>query len=379
MERWIDVRQLAAVAAMFLIAQFAGLLLVYTSLPPQSLSGFASQTAQQGQASVGTLTYVIILAIEIVVIAAILFLVVRSYKGRNFFSIMEAYIILLGGFFFFLILIGDLFPYINNTLLLVVSVVFALSLYLSKRLKRLNFQGFRNIITLISSIGLGTFIGINLGVQFGVIALYAVLGLFAVYDYLAVFVVKFMIPMAKQAANMNLAFMIGSSEMELHPAKRLSEKAYAEKELKSIKDPKLRGMVKGGSIPMVSNIMLGNGDLMLPLLVATGAYSYTANMSLAITIIIGATAGLILTFSIIRKYKIGLPAIPPIFAMISVAMALFYISIGMYAPVLIFALAAALSLLAMYIGVKKAASEVSTSAAGSSSKRVVSSKLKHNA
>ena len=363
MERRIDLRQLVAVASLFMIAQFAGLLIVYTALPPQTLASFASHVAQQqAQTTANSVTYIIMMAIELVVIAAILIFVIRSSKGKNFFMLVEAYIVLLGGYFFFFLLIGDIIPYINATSLTIVSAVLALLLYLSKRSKRLSGQGFRNIVTIISSVGVGTFIGINLGVQLGVLVLYAILALFAIYDYLAVFVLKFMIPLARQAASMNLAFMIGSSEMELHPATKSRTKTYTAKELRAVKDPGLREMIKHGSTPMVSNIMLGNGDIMLPLLVSSGAYAYTANMSLAITIAIGSMVGLIATFWIIRKYRFGLPAIPPIFALVSVALAVFYTIAGSYYLVLVYLAGAALSLLAMYFGVKNAASAASQAA-----------------
>ncbi|MCL5427755.1 MAG: presenilin family intramembrane aspartyl protease [Candidatus Marsarchaeota archaeon] len=353
MERRIDIRQLVMVAALFLIAQFAGLLLVYTSVPPNAIPGLVAQAAQP-QTSASIATYIITIAVEIVIIAAVVMFFVRSYKRRNFFTLMEAYIVLLGSFFFFFILVGDVLPWAGAAIPAALSALFAVAVYLAKRSRRMNTSAFRNVVTIITSIGVGTFIGESMGIQFGVIVLYATLALFAVYDFLAVFVIKFMIPLAKQAVSMNLAFMIGSSEMELRPQAKGKPRSYTAKELRMIKDPGLRRLIKQGNAPTVSNIMLGNGDIMLPLLVASGAYVSTASLSLAITIVIGAAAGLLMNFWIIRKYMLGLPAIPLIFAFVSVSLALFYSLLGAFFLVYIYAGGAVLSIIAMYFGVAKA-------------------------
>ncbi len=355
MERRIDLRQLVAVFSLFLLAQFAGLLLTYVGIPPQSVPGLLSQASQQQSQQASVYTYLWILILEVIAVAAVLVFVVRSYKGRNFFVIAEAYIVLLGGFFFFLLLLGDIAPYANTWLITAASAACAVALYAAKRSKKLNVLAYRNIVTIISSIGVGAFLGLNLGAQFGVLALYAILGIFAVYDYLAVFVLKFMIPLARQAASMNLAFMIGSSELELHPGSTFK---YTKEDLGSIKDRKLRSLISSGNAPAVSNVMLGNGDIMLPMAVAVGSYAYTASISLAMTIALGASIGLMATFWVLRRYKAGLPAIPPIFAFVSLALAVFYISAGISdtGALMIFIAGAVLSLAAMYLAVRRISS-----------------------
>ncbi len=352
MERRIDARQLVAVLTLFLIAQFAGLLLTYTV--PQKLAIITSAQLQSQPQAISPSSYLWIIIAEIIVIALVIMFVVRKSKSRNYFSLVEAYLILLGGFFFFFLLIGNVFQNLNLTYLSLISFACAAALYLAKRRKRFNNPMFRNLVTVITSIGAGVFIGISIGLQFGVLVLYAVLAIFAVYDYLAVFVLKFMIPLAKQAASMNLAFMIGSSELELHP-KTSSRRTYTNEDLKSIKDPYLRSLIKKGNSPAVSSVMLGNGDIMLPMAVASGAYIFTANMSLAITIVLGAAGGLIATFWVLRRYKIGLPAIPPIFAFVSIALAIFSAVTGAYGitVILVFIIGALLSITAMFIAIRK--------------------------
>jgi presenilin-like A22 family membrane protease len=355
MERRIDVRQLTALLTLFMIAQFTGLLLVYVSFPAASLSQLAAQSQQQPQLAASS--YLLIFAAEIVVIILVLMFVVRSSKGKNFFALAEAYIILLGSFFFFLIILSDLFPYLSSVELEVASGLCAIAIYLLKRRKSLNTQTFRNIITILSSIGVGIFIGVSIGSQFGVLVLYAILGIFAIYDYLAVFVLKFMIPMAKHAASMNLAFMIGSSELELHPKTNMKKAQYTAADIKSIKNPSIRKLIKAGNMPAVSSVMLGNGDIMLPLLVSSGAYVFTGSISLALAITVGAIFGLIATFWIIRRYMIGLPAIPPIFAFVSISLAVFYLASGVQDLIIwVYILSAVVSIAAMYFAVRRAGS-----------------------
>ena len=355
MERRIDVRQLVTVLTLFLIAQFAGLLLTFVTFPP-TVAVAASQAAQVQQQAPSAASYIWIIVAEVIIIALVLMFVIRSYKGRSFFTLVEAYIILLGSFFFFFLIIGNILTTINSIALVAISVACAIGVYLAKRSPRFDNQSFRNLVTIISSIGAGVFIGISIGLQFGVLVLYAVLAIFAVYDYLAVFVLKFMIPLAKQAATMNLAFMIGSSELELHPKGSSKARAYTAEELKSIRNQRLRGLIKQGSVPAVSSVMLGNGDIMLPMAVAAGAYVYTTSISLGITIVLGAAVGLIATFWVLRRYRFGLPAIPPIFAFVSIALVIFSLVTGAYGSLLIviFAFGAILSVTAMYLAIRRA-------------------------
>ncbi len=330
-----------------MIALFGGIFLTYISFPSSTV-GLLTQQAQPTQSST---SFLLVFVVEIAVIALILFSL-RGYfhRGKNAFSILEAYIILFGCGFFFFFLLGNLLTSLSFYELIAVSFACALAILIAKRKKEWNTLRFRNLITLVSSIGAGMFIGISIGAEFGVLVLFAILGLFAVYDYLAVFVLKFMIPLAKQASNMNLAFMIGSSEMEFRPSKG-KKNTIKKEELDQIKSGYVRTLIKQGNLPSVSSVMLGNGDIMLPLAVASGAYVYTGNIGLAIMIAVGAAMGLIATFGVIRKYLIGLPAIPPLFAFVSLALALYGFATGFFSLLMsgAFIIIGVFALVVMYV------------------------------
>lgn len=276
-------------------------------------------------------------------------LILRYYRGDLFFKLLEAYIIIFGCFFLFFVLINDIFPSINAVLLSGISLVLALAVFAYK--KKTNKM--RNVITLMTSIGAGVFIGVSIGLSFGFLLLYLLIGVFAIYDYIAVFVLKFMIPLAKEASNRNLAFMIGSSDLELTPGARKAN--LKEVDLSKITDPKVKSLIKQGNVPVVSSIMLGNGDIILPLTLTVGSYAIYGNLFLSTMIIMGSIVGLMVTILLLRKYRVGLPAIPPLFAFISIALVIVFSLSEPFNPLMvaIFAAASVLSIAAMLITLQK--------------------------
>ena len=314
MERKIGTRQIIFILSLFLIAQFIGLLLVIPSYSP-SYSYANNAVPQQG----GSVSFFFWFIIDIIIIILVLMLVLRYYKGNMFFRLLEAYIIIFGSFFFFMTLINDILPAIAIFPLSAISLFISLALLAYK----IKFNKMRNLITLITSIGAGIFIGANIGIGFGFLTLYLLIGLFAVYDYLAVFVLKFMIPFAQEASKRNLAFMIGSTDLELSPSK--SKKRMKKEDLEKIQNPEMRYIAERSGTPSISAIMLGNGDIMLPMTLAVGSYMISGNLFISMMIITGAGAGLIFTIFLLRKYKIGLPAIPPLFAFMSAFLSLAFL------------------------------------------------------
>lgn len=296
-------------------------------------------------------SFVFWLAVDIIIVILMVMLILRYYHGDLFFRLLEGYVVIFGSFFLFSILINDILPTISLIPLSVLSLLLAIFLLAIKG--RYNNPAMRNLITMITSIGAGVFIGISIGVSFGFLILYLLIAAFAIYDYLAVFVLKFMIPLAKEASNRNLAFMIGSSDMELVPGNK--KQRMKEVEISKIKNPEIKAMVKRGSVPVVSSVMLGNGDIILPMTLAVGAYAIYASAFMSIMIIAGAGVGLVVTILLLRRYKVGLPAIPPLFAFISIALAIFSL-ISKPFEILnaaIFATASLLSIIAMLFTLRK--------------------------
>lgn len=344
MERKIGSRQILYILSLFLIAQIIGLLL--TVIAPTSSFVYLSATSTP---NANPVSFVFWLAINIVVIALIIMLILRYFKGELFFKLLEAYIILFGSFFLFFVLINDLSTTINITFLSLISLLLAIAVFAYK--KRTN--KLRNIITLITSIGAGIFIGTNIAQSFGFLLLYLLIGIFAVYDYIAVFVLKFMIPFAKRAAEGNYPFMIGSSDLELSP--HSGKSVLKETELSKITSPKVKQLIKSGNVPVVSSIMLGNGDIILPMTLTVGSYVIYENIFLSMMIVAGSAIGLLATVFLLKKYRVGLPAIPPLFAFISLALMIVFLIAKPFEPltVAIFAVASILSFTAMIFTLMK--------------------------
>jgi presenilin-like A22 family membrane protease len=189
---------------------------------------------------------------------------------------------------------------------------------------------------LTSSIGLGIIIG-----NYGFVLAYVFMFIMAMYDYIAVFVTKHMLILAKAASNENLSLLIGSSNVEVVPRAHADKKVIAElkNELKKnqIKDPVIKEVIESGEMPVLSQIQLGAGDLTLPLVMSVGLFMSMAYFSvptgsaatinvyyLPMVAALGAVAGLIFTMWLLKRYSVALPAIPPLFAVMN-----FFIGFGM--------------------------------------------------
>jgi presenilin-like A22 family membrane protease len=148
------------------------------------------------------------------------------------------------------------------------------------------------------------------------------MALVAVYDYVAVFITKHMIALGRESVNRNLAFMIGTYDVELVPKSYLKAKERGDiiKSLNQTKDDALKRMASVGNMPMPSFSALGTGDLAIPLMLAVSAYMTYLSFFISLTIIFGAALGLIFAMETSKKYNIALPAIPPLFAFASMAL-----------------------------------------------------------
>jgi hypothetical protein len=142
----------------------------------------------------------------------------------------------------------------------------------------------------------------------------------------AVFITKHMIAMAKEMSSRNLAFLIGSTDVEALPKKYLSSSDIRElkKQESKIKDPLVKGLVKEGVFPVVSQVQLGTGDLALPLMLAVSAYISFFSYFAAVMIAVGSAAGMVFTMYLLKRYKVALPAIPPLFAFINLFLAVLF-------------------------------------------------------
>ncbi|HVA83049.1 MAG TPA: presenilin family intramembrane aspartyl protease [Candidatus Aquilonibacter sp.] len=311
----IENRQLVHILVLFLITQFGGLLLaslVFSTSPPVS-------AAVSGGSAINSTTQTLLYFGSILLFALLLLFVIRVYKGELLFRLLEAFAVVSTSFFFFLILLGYFFPTADFIPIGVVSLALAVGIILAKNRK----PSLKNIVVVISSIGLG----VVLGLSFSFAAAFLFLLLIAIYDYVAVFVTKHMIVFAKALSERNLAFLITASDIEVESKSQMQKEEGKEfkkhySEMKKINNPTIQKLIHDGYVPVIAQIQLGAGDLGLPLMFAVSAYSVFANYFLSVVIVAGSAIGLIATMLFLMRYRRPLPAIPPIFAFICIALGL---------------------------------------------------------
>ena len=321
LERKIEARQLVNIISLFLIVQFAGLLLAILTAP--SLQFYVMSGASETTSLEGALLYLI----YIIAAAAVILLVLRVYRGKMMFVLMEGLVVLLATGFVIFDIINILYPGANYYVLVAAAGIITIMLIVAKNMA----PRLRNFVAVTSSIGVGVLIGFN-----GFYLAYFLMLLIAMYDYVAVFVTKHMIAMAKEVSSRNLAFLIGSTDIEAVPKKYLSRADVQEirklEAKQKPKDPFIKGLLSKGVFPMVSQVQLGTGDLAIPLMLAVSAYISFLSYFIAVMVAIGAGFGMVFTMYLLKRYRVALPAIPPIFAFTNLFLALAFMveEISMY-------------------------------------------------
>ncbi len=303
MVKLIEYRQLASILTMFLIVQLAGLLIVFYLVSPAQ--AYIGTTGSGGSVESAALYF-----IAIVLFAVALMVLLRRYRGPLLFKGMEALMVVSASFYLFIIVLSSLFPN-SLTYDLIASIAGAVLLIAAKN----RWLSLQNFTTIVASVGAG----LVLGIYFGFLASYIFMAFVAVYDYVAVFVTKHMIVFAREALRNNLSIMVVSSDVGIVPNGYLKPKeaAMLKKEFKNTHNETLKRLIASGNVPMPSMSALGGGDLIIPLMVAVGAYVSYLNYFFSVVIAIAACFGLVFSMWVSKRYGIGLPAIPPLFAFVS--------------------------------------------------------------
>lgn len=324
--RILDVRQDLKIVTLFMITQFLGLLVatqVYAVTPIVVLQG-TSVNATVG----ASLETAVIYIAAIVAFALLIVLLLGKYKGTKAFLIFEGVVVVYTTFFLFLIVIGELLNLAGQPYLLgaTAQVVLALLMSIALILAKNKWPRLRNMTTILSCIGIGLIIGLYL--DFLTIFIFIII--LAVYDYVAVFITKHMVVMGQTMASMNMAFMIGASDVEGVPAGQLTrqEKETSAKHRQMLKQSygtMVRQLDKQQLSPIIGQRLLGNGDLAVPLMAAVSAYKLFQNFTASMAIILGAVLGLVLTFYILSKYRRPLPAIPPLLLGMSIGLVVYLV------------------------------------------------------
>ncbi len=325
----LDNRQNLRILAIFLIVQFTGLLIatqVYNGLPIQSVKQLSSQAPQYTP-----ITFILTYAGMFTVLTLVLIFLMRRGSSR-ILLVFEALAVLAGSFFLSTWVIG-LLPYYFPQISLLGSAVFQLAvpaiLAISTLIVKYKVPRSRNLVTVISVIGIGMTIGFFIGFMLGLAFMFVL----AVYDYIAVFVTKHMVTMGQEALRMNLALMVVTNEGEALPKSSLTKEQLKNYNMqKQFLDKNYRGTMRQlksrNLIPILMPRGLGNGDMAVPLMLSVAAYTQFLNFTVSIVIIIGAALGLVLTFAILKRYRQMLPAIPPLLFGILVALGAYFLIFG---------------------------------------------------
>ncbi len=249
------------------------------------------------------------------VIAALLILKRQRRHEGLLFGLLEGIVVAFTSFFMFLLLFAFL-PGGYATYAAYFAIASSLMLVALKE----RYPKLRDTATMASSIGVGIVLGLNFGFGYAI----AILAVVAVYDYIAVFNTERMASAARAFSSRNLAFLLSVSDAEPAPGKnntRAESREYAQflKGRHKSENPAFKKVLKSGGVPAVSQISLGEGDLSLPLMSVISAYYTLSSIEISAILMAGSVLGIIATMLLLRRYRRPLPAVPPLFAFISIA------------------------------------------------------------
>jgi presenilin-like A22 family membrane protease len=249
--------------------------------------------------------------------------------NNGFFMVFEAAVVIATSVFFFIALLDLILPACVIGYSVELSVLFSLLLVAIKDMH----QRLRNLVTMVSSIGVGLFMGLYVGFEMAMI----VLSVIAVYDYIAVFVTKSMLKLAGVIDDENMALVISSSHIDIVPESNYSKKEVAEY-LRDLHDdnedgnPVFKRILDMGELPVISQVQLGEGDIGLPLMAIVAAYFTFNNFFISYIILAGSLLGLFAATYTLQRYRRPLPAIPPIFFFIYLSALIALIAFGQILP-----------------------------------------------
>ncbi len=348
MVRRIEFRQQFNILVLFMIVQFAGLLLssmVYTSMQ------ITPNSNAQNNSQINTPSQALWFFVYLILATLIILLFFKFYHGNILYRLLEGFVIVVPSFFVFATIFGYFFPNASIVAVSLISLLISICLVVSKN----KYPQLKNTVVIIASIG----VGLVLGIEFGFSIAYLLVLAIAAYDYISVFITKHMITLAKAATSKNLAFLIGSTDVEVIPRGFFNKKESKEymkykKELEKSRDPIIKKIMKQGKLPLISQVQLGAGDLGIPLMLAISSYRIAYNYFIPVSIAIGGTLGMLFTMYVQKKYLIPLPAIPPLFSFMSLVLGLAFLTVSIKFGIF-FMLMGILILSIFMFGVKRSA------------------------
>jgi presenilin-like A22 family membrane protease len=254
-ESWVSKDAFFILAIIFLTVQTIGLYIAKQLF----LMGMAEPMFGTDINDVSSAFY---LFLAILIVTGIILVILKLRKTRKLLWLIEAMAI----FSTTIIVLGTLIP---NDAIVIAGTILIMGWRYTHRKSIL----FRTFVSMIAITGAGALIGIS----FGILPILAFITLLAIYDIIAVFYTKHMVEIGRQSMDNNYAFTVAI------PTKK-------------------------------HTFELGNGDLVIPLAVASsilvnGAFT---NNGLVAGLCLGASfLGIISSIYMVAVKKIPLPALPP--------------------------------------------------------------------
>ncbi len=253
---WLDKKVFLLLGIVFVIGEGLGLLvannLIALGIKSEPLTGNMNNPLEA-----------IYLIVIILLMTSLILVLLKYKKQRKFLWLFEFLAVFATG----TIVLGSFLPYDDLLVLAIMIIILAV-----RYTHRENIF-IRDFVGIIAIAGAGAVIGIS----FGLIPVILFVILLSIYDFIAVFKTKHMVELGKKVTKQNLAFTIAM------PTKK-------------------------------HTFELGNGDLVIPLIVASSVFAngfFVNNFLVAILCLIGSFIGLVLSIYIVSTKKIALPALPP--------------------------------------------------------------------
>lgn len=325
----LEAHEMVGILALFLIVQFGGLsIAVFTALTGTSGAIIAMLASRQ--------SVIFSYGIDVLLVGILLMLLLNRHRRHNselwdhkFFAAFEAAVLTATCFFAFIFLLTALLPQALSDWYFVLSLASALFVVGIRERTR----SAKNLATVLSSIGVGLILGFYFSFAYTIL----ILAVVAFYDYAAVFITKSMVKLARKLSDEDVAFLISEEDVEAIPEGSVSRgevKKYLNEmpERFDYGNPLFLEAVERRSLPVVSQIQLGEGDLGLPLMAGVSMLFSFSSVFASESLVIGATIGLVVTMLVLKRYKRPLPAIPPLFSFISIASGISLFMINRIAP-----------------------------------------------
>lgn len=236
-----------------------------------------------------------------ILLAAIaILLVLKFYKGKLLFYLLELGMVFVSFSIFFGIL-----PVEDLVLPGAFAIPWAFILGILAVALRILFPSYKNIFLLFSTSIVGALLGASLDILPAALLAMAL----SIYDVIAVFYTKHMVTLAKELGDREAGFSITfPSDLKgkvIPKSKMMKYKKLYKREL-------------------IGAVELGTGDLAIPAMLVVSALKFGFWYSMAAAL--GATFGISLLFFYIERKKGYWPALPPIVFFALLAMVLYHLS-----------------------------------------------------